>query len=229
MKTLIIKSLVFIMLLASFAACKKEVYPEELHFKVIDIYTRKPIPNATVQLLKVWQHPVKVGNNAKNGAWFPDYGRKHMQEMQTGITDNEGKVSFTQEHKKYLYILPGASAEGFQLAQLDTLDKFSKKKADGSVYTIEMQAKVKTTFVFKSNMSGFETDSVVFSSCGSLKVMHGAYMEDQLVVYTSNSIDPYSKVWYTASIYRRGKKVTLCHYVISHPNAENVFPINIDI
>jgi hypothetical protein len=229
MKTLIIKSIVFIMLLASFAACKKEVYPEELHFIVIDSYTRKPIPNATVQLLKVWQHPLKLGNNAKDGAWFPDYGRKHMQETQTGITDKEGKVSFTQDHKKYLYIIPGASADGFQLPKLDTLDKFSKKKADGSVYTIEMQAKVKTTFVFKSNMSGFDTDSVVFSSCDSLKVMRGAYMDDQLVVYTSNSIDPYSKVWYTANIYRRGKKVTRCHYVISHPNSDNVFPINIDI
>jgi hypothetical protein len=229
MKKLIIKPIVFIMLLASFAACKKEVYPDELHFLVIDSYTRKPIPNATVQLLKVWQHPVKVGNNAKDGDWFPDYGRKHMQEMQEGKTDKNGKLSLTQDHKKYLYIIPGAMAEGYQLPDLDTLSKFSKKAADGSVYTIEMQAKIKTTFVFKTNMTGYSSDSVVFSSCDSLKVMRGAYMDDKLEVYTSNFIDPYSKVWYTVNIYRRGKKVTKCHYVYSYPNAYNVFPINIDI
>ena len=115
MKTLIIKSIVIIILLASFAACKKEVYPEEIQFLVIDSFTRKPIPNATINLVKVWQHPVKIGNNASDGDWFPEYGRKHMQELQKGITNKKGKVSFQQEHKKYLYILPGASAEGYQM------------------------------------------------------------------------------------------------------------------
>ena len=92
MKTLIIKTLLFAILLAGFAACKKEGYPDQLDFVVIDSFTREPIPNAKVHLYKVWQHPTKMANNAKDGAWFPDYGRKHMEEMQTGTTDENGKV-----------------------------------------------------------------------------------------------------------------------------------------
>jgi hypothetical protein len=229
MKTLIYKLTILMGLMVVFAACKKEVYPEELNFKVIDSFTRKPIPNATVQLVKIWRHPIKIGNNAKDGDWFPEYGRKHMQEIQIGLTDKNGKVSFNQDHKNYLYIIPGATADGYQGKSLDTLSKFDKKKADGVVYTLEMDAKVKTTFVFKSNMTGFNSDSVVFSSCDSVKVMRGAIINDKLVVYSSNYTEPYSKVWYTANIFRRGKKVTRCHYVISHPNVDNVIPISIDI
>jgi hypothetical protein len=229
MKKIIFKSIFFILLLASIAACKKEVYPEELHFKVIDSYTQKPIPNATVQLLKVWRHPVKVGNNAKDDAWFPEYGRKHMEEIQVGTTDQYGKVSFSQDHKNYLYIIPGAIANGYQSPLLDTLHKVSKKKDDSEVYLIEMKVKIKTTFLFKSYTTGFNTDSVVFASSEHLKVMHGANIDDTIEIYTANSTDPYSKVWYTVDIYRNGKKQTICHYVKSYPNAENVFPINIDI
>ena len=229
MKSFMLKSLLYILLLVNFTACKKEVYPEELQFLVIDSYTKKPVPNAMVQLIKVWQHPVKMGNNAKPGAWFPDYGRKHMQEMQTGFTDEYGKVSFTQDHKKYLYIIPGVEADGYQLPALDTLDKFKKKNADGNVYTIPLQAMIKTTFIFKSNKAGFSNDSVVFSSCDKVKVMRGATIDDRLEVLSFNTTDPYAKIWYGGTIVRNGKKQTLCHYVISRPNANNVFTINIDI
>jgi hypothetical protein len=229
MKTFIIKSILFLLLLAGFTACKKEVYPEQLQFLVIDSYTKKPIENATVELIKVWQHPVKLANNASSDAWFPEYGRKHMQELQTGITDENGKVSFTQEHKKYLYIIPGVIAEGYQLPKLDTLDKFKKKNANGNIYTIPLQALIKTTFIFKSNIAGFISDSVVFSAGDKVKVMRGANINDQMEVLSLNTGDLNTKIWYAGTIHRRGKKQTLCDYVISQPNANNVFTINIDI
>jgi hypothetical protein len=50
MKTLIIKSILFAILLAGFAACKKEVYPDQLHFLVIDSFTREPISNAIIPI-----------------------------------------------------------------------------------------------------------------------------------------------------------------------------------
>lgn len=229
MKTHIIQSILFIMLSGCFTACKKEVYPEQLQFLVIDAYTKKPVPNATVELTKVWQHPVKWANNAGSDAWFPDFGRKHMQELQTGITDKNGNVSFTQDHKKYLYIIPAVIADGYQLPKLDTLDKFKKKNANGNIYTIPLQALIKTTFVFKSSIAGFNSDSVIFSVGDKVKVMHGANINDYLEIQTLNASELYTKIWYGGSIKRRGKKQTLCDYVISKPNANNVFTINIDI
>lgn len=229
MKTLIIKTFLFAILLAGFAACKKGGYPDQLDFVVIDSFTREPIPNAKVHLYKVWQHPTKMANNAKDGAWFPDYGRKHMEEMQTGTTDENGKVSLTQDHKKYLYILPGSSAVGYQMPRLDTLRKIEKRKADGSVYTIVMQPLIKSTFIFKSHFTGLDNDSIVFSSCDKVKVMRGASIDDRLVVYSTNGTENYVKLWYSGTIYRGGKKVTLCNYVIAHPNAKNEFSIDIDI
>jgi len=210
-------------------ACKKEVYPEDLHFLVIDSFTRNPIPNATVQLVKVWKHPSKLANNAKDDAWFPKYGRKEVSEIQTAITDENGKVSFTQAHKNYMYIVPGVVADGYQMVALDTLKKLNKKQIKDGVYTIALQAKIKTTFIFKSHFSGFESDSVVFSSCDKVKVMHGANIDDRLEVYISNYNEPSVKVWYGGTVYRAGKKETLCHYVVAIPNAKNEFLIDIDL
>lgn len=229
MKNLIIKAILFAILASGMVACKKEVYPDELHFIVIDSFTRVPIPNATVQLVKTWQHSAKVGNNAKEDAWFPKYGRKHMEEIQTGVTDENGKVTFTQAHKNYLYIIPGAMADGYQLPKLDTLGKQSKKKVINGVYTIVMQPKIKTTFVFKSHEIGLANDSVVFSSCDKIKVMKGAQIDDRVEVYTSNYNETYSKIWYGGTVYRGGKKQTLCDYVIAYPNKNNEFVIDIDL
>ncbi len=229
MKNICIKLVLMTALISCFAACKREDYPDQLHFLVIDTYSRKPIPNATLNLYKVWQHPVKVGNNAKDGAWFPDYGRKHITETQIGVTDENGKLSLTQDHKKYLYILPAVSADGYQSPSLDTLGKMKRKGNQATVYEITMQPLIKTTFILKSHESGLPNDSVVFSSCDKVKVMRGANIDDRLEVLTSNNSDPYSKVWYGGTIYRNGKKVTLCHYVVSQPNAKNEFAIDIDL
>jgi len=229
MKKLIIKSVLFAVIAAGFVTCKKEVYPEELQFLVIDSFTRKPIANATIQLIKVWRHPVKIGDNAKRDTWFPDYGRKHMIEMQSGITGSKGKLTLPQEHKKYLYILPGVSAEGYQMPSLDTLKEFKKDRANGAIYKFVMTPLIKTTFIFKSHKVGNASDSVVFSSSNKVKVMHGAQIDDRLEVYNSNSIDPYAKVWYGGTIYRNGSKRAICHYVVSYPNNTNEFVINIDL
>jgi hypothetical protein len=230
MKQTLIKIIFFAIILAGFAACKKEVYPEELHFIVIDSFTRKPIANAAVYLSKTWQNPRKIGNNAQAGDWFPEYGRKHMIETQTGNTNNEGKISFSQDHKKYLYIIPSAIAEGYQMPVLDTLRKFRKKNANDAVYEIVMQPMVKTTFIFKSQTVGVETDSLLFSSCDKVKVMRGAQIDDSLVVYTRNYIGELNtNVWYGGNISRNGKKQTLCSYVVSQVNKNNAFRINIDL
>jgi hypothetical protein len=82
-----------------------------------------------------------------------------------------------------------------------------KRKSDGSVYTIVMQPLIKSTFIFKSHAS----------------------IDDRLVVYSKNGTENYVKLWYAGTIYRGGKKVTLCNYVIAHPNAKNEFSIDIDI
>lgn len=228
MKNILIKTLFLFIFASATYGCKKEVYPEELHFLVVDSFTRNPIPNATVQLVKVWRHPVKMGNNAKDDAWFPKYGRKHINEIQTAVTDENGKVSFMQEHKNYLYILPGAMADGYQIADLDTLKKIKKHSKD-AVYTIALQPKIKTTFIFKSHSIGNEKDSIVFSSCDKIKVMKGANIDDRLEVYISNFNEPSVKVWYGGTVYRAGKKETLCDYVVAKPNAKNEFNIDIDL
>jgi hypothetical protein len=229
MKTTIIKLIMFAFILSVFSACKKEVYPEELKFLVVDSLTKKPIPNATIQLIKVWRHPIKIGDNSQSGDWFPSYGRKQIQEIQSGTTDSKGRLTLTQEHKKYLSIVPGAMAEGYQMHRLDTLETFSKEKAKQAVYRIALMPLIKTSFIFKSHVPGFETDSVVFSSSNKVKVMRGAMINDRLEVYTSNNIYPYSKVWYAGTIYRNGKKLSICNYVVAYPQDNNEFDINIDI
>lgn len=229
MKTVIAKIFLFTIILAAIGSCKKDVYPEQIQFLVIDSFSRQPISGATINLYKVWQHPIKIGDNSKKGDWFPEYGRKHMTETQVGFTDEYGRVTFKQEHKKYLYILPSAQAEGYQLSNIDTLAKISKKKVDNAVYTIAMRPMIKATFVLKSKMPGLDKDSVVFSSSGKEIIAHGKNIDERLEVLVSNSIEPYATIWYGGIIYRNGKKVTLCHYVVAYPNDTNVFNINIDI
>jgi hypothetical protein len=227
MKALTIKIMLIAALSIIFVTCKKEVNQEYLQFKVVDSYSNLPIANAQVQLYKVWKHPVKLANNAKEEVWFPDYGRKQSHEIQTANTDENGKVRFKQTQKNYLYIIPSALADGYQIIAFDTLYKLSKNK--DHIYSLSLQPKVKTSFVFKSQKMGFERDSVIFSSCDKVKVMHGANINDRLEVYTSNYNEPYSKVWYSANIFRGGKKETLCSYVIVKPQEKNEFNIDIDI
>lgn len=229
MKTIRIKSCFIVLLMLGFTACKKEVYPEELQFLVVDTYSKKPIANAKVQLFKVWRHAYKIGNNAKKDAWFADYGRKEIYENQVGFTDKNGKVNFTQEHRKYLCIVPGVFADGYQMNNPDTLDKFRKKNADDAVYTIEVAPKVKTTFIFKSITAGWDSDSVVFSSNEKKLVMKGAQIDNKLEVYTNQYADEKCMVWYGGTISRKGKKVTLCSYVYSYPNKNNEFVIDVDL
>lgn len=230
MKTLLIQFIIASILVVSFGACKKEVYPEELQFLVVDSFTRKPISNASVYLYKVWQHPVKIGDNSTEKDWFPEYGRKHMSEKQEGKTDENGKVTFSQEHKKYLYILPGFKAEGYQMTSFDTLQKFKKKNADDAYYTIALVPYIKTTFIIKSHVPGFDTDSVVFASSDKQAICHGKNIDGKLEVF-SNSIagDSSASVWYTASIFRNGKKSVLCNSVKSYFNKDNTFEINVDL
>jgi hypothetical protein len=229
MKKLIIKLIFALILMAAFGACKKEAYPEELQFIVIDSFTRKPISNATVYLYKVWRHPVKIGNHANEADWFPEYGRKHMTEYQEGNTNEDGIVTFSQNHKQYLYILPAVYAQGYQRPSLDTLSKMGSKKIKGTYYTLALNSLIKTTFVIKSHTQGFEKDSVVFSSNDKVMVYHGKGIDEKFEVFTSNPYSPYSNVWYTASIYRNGKKGVLCNSVKSYPNQENTFEINVDL
>jgi hypothetical protein len=229
MKALTSKIILIIAFSIFIVTCKKAVYPDLLQLIVVDKYTNQPIANAQVQIYKVRKHPFKIGNNAKDDAWFPDYGRKEIEEIQTAVTDENGKVSFKQAHKNYQYIIPAAFADGYQIIGLDTLNKLSKYEAKDGVYKLALQPKIKTMFIFKSQKKGFEKDSVLFSCCDKVKVMRGAHINDRLEVYTSNYNEPYVKVWYGGTIYRGGKKVTLCHYVIAYPNANNEFNIDIDI
>jgi len=215
-------------ILSIFGSCKKEVYPDELQFLVVDSFSRKPISNATINLYKVWQHPTKMGNNAQDGDWFPEYGRKHMSENQTGHTDENGFAKFDQAHKKYLYVIPGVVAEGYQMPVLDTLKKLSKKEANKS-YTIALVPMIKTSFILKSHVPGNESDSVVFSSCDKLKVVFGKNINARLDVYTSSYEDNFSNVWYTASVYRKGEKNVLCGSVKSYLNRVNEHEINVDL
>lgn len=228
MKNLIIKLFLASILLSSFGSCKKDVYPDELKFIVIDSFSRKPISNATINLYKIWQHPTKLANNAQDGDWFPEYGRKWIKENQKGVTDENGIAKFEQAHKKYLYVIPGISADGYQMPVLDTLKKFNKKEAN-KVYTIALLPLIKTSFILKSHTPGYETDSVVFSSCDKLKVAYGKNINERLEVYTSSYTDNYSTIWYTALIYRNGKKSVLCSSVKSYRNRVNEFEINVDL
>jgi hypothetical protein len=228
MKNIILKLLLSLFIIGGVAACKKEVYPEELKLLVVNSFTQKPIPNAQVTLYKVWRHPIKIADNAKRNAWFPDYGRKHMQEIQTGTTNKSGLVSFSQDHKKYLYVIPAVNADGYQSMSFDTLNKLDKSKAKDAIYTLAIRPMVKTTFIFKSRFPGLDNDSIVFSADGQKKVMRGAYIDDKLDIYSSNSIDPYVKVWYAGTLYKGGKKKVFCSYVSSFPNVVNEFPINVD-
>lgn len=228
MKKLIIYLFVSTGILSIFGSCKKEVYPDELQFLVVDSFSRKPISNATINLYKVWQHPTKMGNNAQDGDWFPEYGRKHMSENQTGHTDENGLAKFDQAHKKYLYVIPGVAAEGYQMPILDTLKKFNKKAAN-KPYTFALIPMIKTSFIIKSFSPGFETDSVVFSSCDQKIVAYGKNINKRLDVYTSTYDYNYSIVWYNATIYRKGKTNVICSSVKSYLNRLNEHEVNVDL
>lgn len=227
MKTIALCIISTIMLACSLG-CKKTEYPQTLEFVVIDSFSRLPIRNASVELIKVWRDPVKIGDNSTEGDWFPEYGRKLHTEIQSGKTNEQGKLIVEQKDRNYLYIIPGVVAEGYQMKRLDTLFKPHKNSGDSYTYTLVLQPKIRTSFILKSHTQGMEHDSVVFTSCDAVKVLHGAQMNDRLEVMSSNYSEAYCKVWYAANIYRNGEHKILCSSVISYPNKKNEFEINID-
>lgn len=227
MKTKIVSLLsVLVTLMTLNYGCKKEVYPEQLDFLVLDANTNQPIPKAQVFLTVTWRHPYKIANNNAGKEWalFPDYGRKLVYFPLIDSTDESGRVSFKQkEEGKFMTVVPYASAANYELTSFDTLDMVPRSQKKRAEFVLRILPKIETTFIIKWKNEPSDIDSVRFSACNHVVMLKRNMSEISFMAYVPrNSDDGTNESWWGQRVYYNGTSKTVCGSVISSPGNQNM-------